>query len=126
MRSAVRCPYWHSDTDSQFAAFSFEDIADAYHHMAVDHADTYYPVHAEPSPSYYIALWDPGCSSNDSFSLPDLVSDSSIDGYMYDNSSSEESIPAQARYDVDSEIDDCRLGDRLSPDPKDELWNAEF
>jgi hypothetical protein len=52
------------------------------------------------------------------------MDDSSTDGY--DSSSSEESIPAHARYDVDSDIDDCWLGDHPSPDSEDELWNAEF
>ena len=69
-----------------------------------------------PPPPYDSALWDPGYSTDDS--LPLLVDDSSTDGY--DSSSSEESIPVHARYDVDSDIDDC------SPDSMDELWNAEF
>ena len=90
--------------------FVAQDIADAYHHVEV------------PPPPYNIALWDPGYSSDDS--LPPPVDDSSTDGY--DSSSSEESIPAHARYDVDSDIDDCRLGDQPSPDSEDELRNAEI
>ena len=79
-------------------------------------------MNSNPPPPYDSALWDPGYSTDDS--LPPLVDDSSTDGY--DSSSSEESIPAHARYDVDSDIDDCRLGDHPSPDSEDELWNAEF
>ena len=33
---------------------------------------------------------------------------------------------AQARYDVDFDIDDCRIGDQPSHDSEDELWNVEF
>lgn len=72
------CIQWsavHSDTDSHFAASSVKNIADAYHHIAVDHANTYHPGHTEPPPPYDIALWDPGYSSSDSSSPPDLVSE---------------------------------------------------
>ena len=111
-----------SAVQSQVAdLFVAHDTADAYHHVELHHQF--------PPPPYN----DPSYSSDDP--LPDLVDDSSTDGYDssssahidgYDSSSSEESIPAHARYDVDSDIDDCRLGDQPSPDSEDELWNAEF
>ena len=96
------CTSW-SYTQSQSAPFAVQDIADAYHHVHidVDHADTHSPVDSNPPPPYDSALWDPGYSTDDS--RPLLVDDSSTDGY--DSSSSEESIPAHARYDADSDID---------------------
>jgi hypothetical protein len=100
------------------APFSVQDISDAYHHV---HIDVDSPLPDSPPP-YDSALWDPAYSSDDE--MPPLTDGSSTDGY--DSSSSDESIPAHARYDVDSEIDDCRLGDQPSPESEDELWNAEF
>ena len=115
------CTSW-SPAHSQPALFSTHDISDAYHHMHVDDAGIHSLTTTNPPPPYGIALSDPGHSSDDS--SPDLIDDSSTDGY--DSTGSDESVPVHTRYDVDSEIDECRLGDHPSPDSEDELWNAEF